>query len=112
MFGPNWNTDDYSGYSRKRIQNSYQKTDFYSNKVAQGIIPRSIQDLFSQANEVYNRDGIGYNIYCSFIQIYNEKLFDLFQDKDTSEALNIREDKFDGIFIEGLSEYQVSSVND
>lgn len=41
-----------------------------------------------------------------------EKLFDLFQDKDNTYALNIREDKQEGAFVEGLSEYQVTSVQD
>jgi len=45
--------------------------------------------------------GSSYTVYCSFLQIYNEKLYDLFQDKDSSKALNIREDKYTGIFVEG-----------
>ena len=42
-----------------------------------------------------------FSVYCSFLQIYNEKLFDLFQDKETTKALNLREDKYIGIFVEG-----------
>ena len=53
-----------------------------------------------------------FTVYCSFLQIYNEKLFDLFQDRETSKQLNIREDKFTGIFVEGLSEYIVNNAND
>lgn len=114
MFGPNWNSDDYYGYNRKRIRRSGQATEFFQTgeRSVQGIIPRSIEDLFSMTNYVYQSEGISYNIYCSFIQIYNEKLFDLFQDKENITALNIREDKYEGVFIEGLSEYQVSSVQD
>ena len=51
-------------------------------------------------------------MYCSFLQIYNEKLFDLFQDKESSKPLVIREDKFSGIFVEGLSEYVVTNAQD
>ena len=51
-------------------------------------------------------------MYCSFLQIYNEKLYDLFQDKDQARHLNIREDKFSGIFVEGLSEYVVTNATD
>jgi hypothetical protein len=43
-------------------------------------------------------------------QIYNEKLFDLFQDKDSGKPLNIREDKYTGIFVEGQSEYVVTTA--
>ena len=45
-------------------------------------------------------------VYCSFIQIYNEKIFDLFQDSNVN-PLAIREDADEGVFIEGLSEYEV-----
>lgn len=51
-------------------------------------------------------------MYCSFLQIYNEKLFDLFQDRESSKALNIREDKYTGIFVEGQSEYVVTNASD
>lgn len=40
-------------------------------------------------------------VYCSFLQIYNEKLFDLLQDKKSDRPLVIREDKHAGIFVEG-----------
>lgn len=46
------------------------------------------------------------------MQIYNEKLFDLFQDRESSKALNIREDKYTGIFVEGQSEYVVTNAQD
>lgn len=57
------------------------------------------------------RDGEqGYTVYCSFLQIYNERLFDLFQDKESGKPLNIREDKYTGIFVEGQSEYVVTTA--
>ena len=46
-------------------------------------------------------------VYVSFLQIYNEKLFDLLQDIHSKNPLQIREDKFTGIYVEGLSEYVV-----
>jgi len=46
------------------------------NNETRGIIPRSIQDLFSQVK----KQGLQVTIFCSFLQIYNEKLFDLLQD--------------------------------
>ena len=56
--------------------------------------------------------GTTFTVYCSFLQIYNEKLFDLFQDRDNGKPLNIREDKYTGIFVEGQSEYVVTNAND
>ena len=50
-------------------------------------------------------------MFVSFIQIYNEKLFDLFQDKNLN-PLTLREDNDEGIYVEGLSEYEVRDQND
>lgn len=51
-------------------------------------------------------------VYCSFVQIYNEKLFDLLRDPKQKNPLNIREDKSQGIFVEGLSEFVVENEYD
>ena len=53
-----------------------------------------------------------FTVYCSFLQIYNDKLYDLFQDRKQDKPLNIREDKHAGIFVEGQSEYAVTNVQD
>ena len=70
-----------------------------------GIIPRSISELYG----TIRNQNIKLTIYCSFLQIYNEKLYDLLQDTYTKNPLNIREDKFSGIYVEGLSEYVVQN---
>lgn len=46
------------------------------------------------------------------MQIYNEKLFDLFQEKENQKPLMIREDKYAGIFVEGQSEYVVRNAQE
>ena len=38
-----------------------------------GIIPRCVSELFQQIKS----QGLKVTIYCSFLQIYNEKLYDL-----------------------------------
>jgi hypothetical protein len=53
-----------------------------------------------------------FTVYCSFLQIYNEKLYDLLQDRKNDKPLVIREDKHAGIFVEGQSEYIVQSAQD
>lgn len=53
-----------------------------------------------------------FKIYLSFLQIYNEKIYDLLQDADSKSPLQIREDKHNGIYVEGLSEYLVSNSLD
>jgi hypothetical protein len=57
-------------------------------------------------------ESADFTVYCSFLQIYNEKLFDLLMDRDNTKPLVIREDKQQGIFIEGMSEYAVRNPTD
>ena len=65
-----------------------------------GIIPRCVSELFQQIKN----QALKVTIYCSFLQIYNEKLYDLLQDTYTKNPLQIREEKLQGIFVEGLSD--------
>jgi hypothetical protein len=71
-----------------------------------GMIPRVIYRLFTELIE----EGSGYSVSCSFMQIYNEKLYDLLQDKESKYPLAIREDKDVGMFVQGLVKYPVASM--
>lgn len=51
-------------------------------------------------------------MYCSFLQIYNEKLLDLLVGNFYAKPLKVREDKYQGIYVEGLTEYVVENIND
>ena len=53
-----------------------------------------------------------YTVYCSFLQIYNENLYDLLQDGKLERSLKIREDKITGIYVEGLAEFVVNNSRD
>ena len=76
-----------------------------SDRNTEGIIPRTIREVFSSKSDKQQKQN--YTIYCSFIQIYNEKIYDLLQDIETKKPLKVREDNNEGIFVEGLSEYIV-----
>lgn len=52
------------------------------------------------------------SIYCSFVQIYNEKIYDLLLDGRNKKPLLIREDRAQGIYVDGLSEYIVQNAAD
>jgi hypothetical protein len=73
-----------------------------------GIIPRCVTDLFNKIR----KDEVQVSVYCSFVQIYNEKLFDLLRDPNQKNPLSIREDTQQGIFVEGLSEFVVQNEYD
>jgi hypothetical protein len=51
-------------------------------------------------------------VYCSFLQIYNEKIYDLLVESDYPVPLSIHESRLDGVFVEGLSEYAVNHYYD
>jgi hypothetical protein len=67
-----------------------------------------------------------FDIYVSFLQIYNETVIDLIPDESKRDfrrggrdseprakpTLTIREDSSRGIFVEGLVEWKVSSVDE
>ncbi|KAG3035329.1 hypothetical protein PC121_g819 [Phytophthora cactorum] len=75
-----------------------------------GIIPRAIKAIF--AATVQKEAEAQATVYCSFVQVYNEQIFDLFRDTQMNTPLEIHEDRKNGIFVEGLSEYAVQSVSD
>ena len=71
----------------------------------EGIIPRSIEYMFDSINQ-------NSAIYCSFIQLYNERFFDLLQPQSLNKPIELREDKNTGFFLEGVTEYVVSNKTD
>jgi hypothetical protein len=80
MFGPNWEQvlmNQQLGYQ------ALPEPDAHTD----GIIPRAIQDIFSLVEREWETKGIKFNFFVSFVQIYNEKLFDLFQDKASKTPL-------------------------
>eukprot|EP01039_Chlorochromonas_danica_P001837 gene1837-2010_t len=73
-----------------------------------GVIPRAIHHIFDLAR---NPTVMDFQVHCSFVQIYNENLYDMLRDPAMNIPLTIREDKNE-IYVQGLSEYNVKSVSD
>lgn len=103
MFGPAW---EKSIASQLMNGHTSKNHDFFAKSDNHGLIPRTITEIFKMLHPSM------YTIYCSFIQIYNEKLYDLLQDPHIENPLVIREDKMAGIFVEGLTEYVVEKAQD
>ena len=75
---------------------------------AAGVIPRAIAEVFEMAHDPR---VLSFSVYCSFVQIYNEQLFDMLRDASMASPLAVREDQSE-IYVQGLSEYNVHSVDD
>ncbi|GAM22458.1 hypothetical protein SAMD00019534_056330 [Acytostelium subglobosum LB1] len=70
-----------------------------------GLIPRTFQHIFERLDG--NQDpNTTYRCTLSFLEIYNEQIMDLFV--ETSPNLSIREDLKRGIYVEGLTEIEVT----
>ncbi|VDP50049.1 unnamed protein product, partial [Soboliphyme baturini] len=71
-----------------------------------GIIPRMVQDIF---RNIERSSEFCFRLSCSMLEIYNENVRDLLGRRD---ALQIREDVQQGIFIKNLTEIPVQSLKD
>jgi hypothetical protein len=108
MFGADWENNNPAKqeyYASAAVRGRTLRRDPLTNPVSRGIIPRCISLLFESLRE-------GRTFYCSFLQIYNDKLFDLLQDPARQRPLLVREDAFNGIFVENLAEFVVQNEDD
>ncbi|OMJ92735.1 hypothetical protein SteCoe_4488 [Stentor coeruleus] len=109
MFGSNWENNNPAPQNYYISTNKLTKiTENHplDNLEGHGLIPRSISQVFESTSTE------NLTIYTSFLQIYNEKIFDLLQETSNPRPLAIRENKMYGIFVEGLAEYIVENKND
>lgn len=75
-----------------------------------GILPRSYEMLFNGVNKRKRDTDSTFLIKCSYLEIYMEKVKDLLD--PTSDNLQIRQDLKKGIFVEGLTEKEVTDSKD
>jgi hypothetical protein len=127
MFGSDWTLNEQSeNYIEKKMNIHYDKDNFIQSDFilepfadSNGIIPRTL--LYLTQDKPSN-----IKIMCSYIQIYNEKIYDLLSDEivngesveiqkskpTTQEALKIREviiKKKKQIFIENVTEIELTN---
>jgi len=75
----------------------------------EGVIPRAVKDIFNYIKENSSQQ---YLVKVSFLELYNEQLFDLLSEKDRVDTIvDIREDT-KGIKIPGLTEMPVSTLKE
>lgn len=81
-----------------------------------GVIPRAVESLFEELRLI-GRQGAAAIVHCSYMQIYNNEVFDLLQENKSrmKEPLAVRElIKGNGkqIYVSGLSEFRVANLDE
>ena len=73
-----------------------------------GVIPRSVRDIFKN---IQAKPDLTYKVRLSFMELYNEQLFDLLSSKTRREEtiVELREYGNKGIKIPGLTEMEIDS---
>lgn len=82
-----------------------------------GIMQRSFEYIFqcieaeqSMIDKKGNGSALQFLVKCSYLEIYNEQIMDLLEPQSIN--LNLREDISKGVYVEGLVEETVSSLQD
>ncbi|EFJ28839.1 hypothetical protein SELMODRAFT_92509, partial [Selaginella moellendorffii] len=107
--------DGYNGtimaYGQTGAGKTYTLSDMVFDDVGSfhstGIIPRSAADIYIRAERDKDHE---YRISMSYIQIYMEMIQDLLRPENSN--LSIRETEAGGIFVAGIEEVQVKSIED
>lgn len=75
-----------------------------------GMIPRAIEGLFHELQEIQTL-GTSASVHCSYMQIYNNEVYDLLQSTQSrGKSLAIRQDLKGHIYASGLSEFRVETT--
>ena len=83
----------------------------------EGIIPRLNKRLFDRIKEDTAKGAVQYMVEASYFEIYNEIIYDLLDptrkagEKNTKDSLQIKESKALGIYVQGLQQVLVESMD-
>ncbi|KAK8800778.1 hypothetical protein WA158_000103 [Blastocystis sp. Blastoise] len=95
-------------YGQTGTGKTYTMEGNFDDPSQYGIIPRSVNYIFQQLS-VFNPKQ--YHVKISFLEIYNEELYDLF-DEDSSKKLKIHEDGTNGNNCRNQLEIEVKNTNE
>lgn len=99
---------ELSKHRRKRSMSPFIGSNNHKPQYStKGILFSSLEDLFSL---VSSGDKV-YSIVCSYMEIYNENVFDLLSDQNP-ENLNVNEDPNKGFYVKGLSEKVARNIEE
>ena len=75
MYGPQSENGNRVSLLLKNESDTLNNSLPYSLDEYAGVIPRAVCEVFGDMAK--NPQVLSYSIYCSFVQIYNEQLFDM-----------------------------------
>lgn len=99
-----------TGAGKTHTMMGSSRGDEARNTTDAGIIPNSLADVFAliSSNEATALPGESWSVVVSFMEVYNEQVFDLLE--PTGKVLSVREDQERGVVIvAGLTQQQVTS---
>ena len=139
MFGGDWSFNEETNYNNSNLKNENEnkKDELLQNQIVidknneyNGIVPNLIMELYNIFNNEINKENEEKNnenkdniiVTCSYIQIYNEKIYDLLDfsslDQSSNEnnkkisSLKLKTDKKIGLIIDGANELRAPSYTD
>eukprot|EP00347_Sterkiella_histriomuscorum_P013110 403365981 len=87
--GKTYTMEGYEYQQKNQKSNIYVPIVNPRNDDNLGMVPRIISDMFIQANQKSEQKHI--TLFCSFLQIYNEKVLDLLNDSHSSSKASLKE---------------------
>jgi len=75
-------------------------------KELRGVIPRAFEQIFAH---IQCSEGVEFLVRASFIEIYNEDVFDLLSGKERKK-LELKEDPDNGVYVKDLSWFVVKDI--
>ena len=139
MFGGDWSFNEETNYNNSNLKNENEnkKDELLQNQIVidknneyNGIIPNLIMELYNIFNNEINKENEEKNnenkdniiVTCSYIQIYNEKIYDLLdfssldqlpnENNKKLSSLKLKTDKKIGLIIDGANELRAPSYTD
>ena len=96
-----------TGRSVSPFFRSQSFTPVPENEKDKGILLYSLEDLFGHIKESTERT---YCLSCSYLEIYNEQVYDLLE--FSNDALSVNEDPMKGFYVRGASEHSVTCLEE
>jgi len=97
-------------YGQTGSGKTFTMTGDFDDESRQGIAPRATKKLFERLEE--QSSILSAKVFCSVMQIYNGRVYDMLTDEKMNRPLRVREKFGKEVFVSGLSKYRVSNTEE